>query len=158
VEALLKTFDLTVVDGYMILVVAVLFVILWKALEKTLFIPYIRLIEARERATVGVEEEANAAYSKAEVGERDYLLKIADARKIAMEKKLAIVAKAKGEAAKIADDATKEAERILLSARAEIKKDAEAARKATLLNAEELANDLVSKLKQPPAIVESVLN
>lgn len=151
-EEALKVFDLTMIDAYMIGVVSILFVFFWRAMERVLFKPYLKLIEAREKATVGAEEEATAAYTQAEVGEREYDAKILEARRSAMEKKLAVLAKAKIEADKIAHDATAESEKILAAARGEIRAEADTARTQLNDQAQSLANDLVAKLKQPPLI------
>ncbi len=157
-EALLKTFDLTPVDGYMILVVAVLFVLLWRTLDRVLFTPYLNLIDAREQATVGVEAEAQKAYVKAEVGAQEYEGKIGEARRIAMEKKLVVLDSAKKEADSIVEAAENQAEKIILAAREQTKRDAEAAKKSAFVTAEALAVEMTAKLRTPPTVVETSLN
>jgi len=158
VAEILKTFDLDLLDGYMILVCAALFVVLWLVLEKILFIPFLNLIAAREKATVGVEADAQDAYQKAQVGERDYQSKITEARQIAMEKKLKELDLAKKESDAIILKAESEAEQLVSAAKAETKINAEKARKDTMAQAESLASELTSKLKEPPSIVGISLN
>ena len=67
-------------------------------------------------------------------------------------------AELKKEADAIIAKAEAEAEKMITAARTEIKRDSEEARKSTLGTADSLANEIVSKLKQPPAVAKTSLN
>ena len=157
-EGILKIFDITPIDLNMIIAVGVLFVILWQVLDKSLFAPYLNLIDAREQATIGVEEEAQKAYVKAEVGSRDYEAKVAEARKNAMQKKLVAMDDAKKRAEAILNTAKEQAAQITAESKAKVWADAESSRREALSQAEGLAVDMVAKLKVAPTPLQKTLN
>ena len=145
-EALLKTFDLTLVDGYMIPVVSVLFVFLWRSLSKELFFPYLALIEAREQATLGAEKEAQEAQDRARNSREEYERKLGEARRAAIEQKLSLVHQARLEADRIRKKAEEEAQSYLLAVRKEIAREVEEAKKNAPRLAQELVADLLERV------------
>ncbi len=157
-EGILKIFDMTPIDLNMILVVGVLFIVLWQALDKVLFTPYLNLIDAREQATVGVEEEAQKAYVKAEVGSRDYDAKVAEARKNAILKKTLVLEDAKKRADSILATAKEQAAKITADSKAMVWAEAESSRKEALSQADTLASEMVAKLKVAPMPLQKNLN
>jgi F-type H+-transporting ATPase subunit b len=158
VEAALKIFDMTPTDLYMILVVGALFIVLWQILDKILFSPYLNLIAAREQATVGVEEEAQKTYVKAEVGIRDYESKVAEARKSAMQKKMTVIDDAKKKADEIINSAKEQAANITAEAKSKLWNEAEDSRRAVIAQADTLAGEMVAKLKSAPAALKGNTN
>lgn len=157
-EGVLKIFDMTPVDLYMILVVGVLFIVLWQILDKVLFAPYLNLIDAREQATVGVEEEAQKTYVKAEVGSRDYETKVAEARKNAVQKKMVVIDDAKKRADSILATAKDQAAKITADSKAKVWAEAESSRREALSQADSLASEMVAKLKVAPMPLQKTLN
>ncbi len=157
-EAALKIFDMTPTDLYMILVVGALFIVLWQILDKVLFAPYLNLIAAREQATIGVEEEAQKTYVKAEVGIRDYETKVAEARKIAMQKKMVVIDDAKKKADSIVNAAKEQAANITAEAKSKLWSEAESSRRSVMAQADALAVEMVAKLKTAPAPIKGNIN
>lgn len=157
-EAALKIFDMTPTDLYMILVVGALFIVLWQILDKVLFGPYLNLIAAREQATIGVEEEAQRTYVKAEVGIRDYETKVAEARKVAMQKKMAVIDDTKKQVDSILNAAKEQAANITAEAKSKLWSEAESSRRSVLAQAHSLAGEMVAKLKTAPAPLKGDIN
>lgn len=157
-EGVLKIFDMTPVDLYMILVVGVGFIILWQILSAVLFNPFLELTAAREQATIGVEEEAQLNYVKAEVGSREYEAKVSEARKIAYQKKIALIDEAKKKSDDILNAAKEEAANITAQAKASLANEAEGSRKQVMSQVEALAADMVAKLKTAPTSLKSSIN
>lgn len=157
-EAILKTFDLTLIDGYLIPVGALFFYILWKLLGKSLFMPYLALIEAREKATVGAEEDARDAENKINMHEEEYGFKISEARSQSVEKKLARIQQARVEAGRIISEAERKAEEQILKTRENLNVELEKARTNVFAEAENLAEELSIKLLTPPVVASATLN
>ncbi len=157
-ESVLKIFDMTPIDLYMILVVGALFIFLWKTLDSVLFAPYLKLIAAREQATIGVEEEAQKAYVKAEVGIKDYEAKVAETRRAAIAKKLVVIEEAKKKADTIINSAKEEAAKMTSDAKSKLWNEAESSRRLVLSQADSLAAEMVAKLKVAPVPVKGNLN
>ncbi len=146
---ILKNFDLNLLDAQMIAVCAVLFVVLWKTLGKVLFGPYLTLVEARERATVGASDTAQAELAKAKAISEDYEQKLMTARVAAMEKKLAAVSKAKSEADSIVEKAEDNAQELVRSVRWEMAKKVDELRTKAFGEVDALSDMIVNRVKNP---------
>ena len=146
---ILKTFDLVPADAVMILVGAVFFVILWKALEQSLFQPYLQLIERREAATSGAGQTAQEKLAKADDLNRQFDSKLLEQRVIFMQGKLAALDLAKGEADQITDNATKTAQSIIAAGRKQIAAKILEIKVASEREASALTEMIISKLTSP---------
>lgn len=116
-ESFLKIFDLTVQDGQMILVCAFLFTIFIHLMHRNLFGPMMNLIDSREAASTGAQQEAATLEQLAIETDRQREQRIASARAEFVKQKLEKIAASK-----------REAEAIIHSAEAQAKTDLEAAR------------------------------
>ncbi|MBX7142947.1 MAG: hypothetical protein K1X79_00700 [Oligoflexia bacterium] len=154
-ESLLKNFDLVPLDALMILVSAVLFVILWRTLAQVLFNPYIRLIEARERATVGATEGAQSDRQKAEAVTQQYEQQLLNARIAAMQGKLAVVDNAKAQAAQVIEKAEGQAQEDVRSVRWQIANQRESIKTKSLSQVQTLADLIIARVKNPITKVNS---
>lgn len=142
----------------MIPVVGVLFILLWRALDKNLFGPYLKLLEAREAATEGAHDEAHQAESKAAASIQDYQERMSEARRAGAEKKLTLVNQAKAEADRIIAEAEAGAQEYIEKIRAEISQNIEGIRKEVMADAEGLAEELCNKASVPPALARNEVN
>lgn len=118
-ESILQLFSLTPLDGKMILVCALLFFLLYKALDRCLFSPLIDLVEARETATSYATDAASDLKEHASELARAYDAAILDARVAATKAKFDQVAQARETATKLVQQAEAEAQATLARARDE---------------------------------------
>jgi F0F1-type ATP synthase membrane subunit b/b' len=95
---LLKTFDLTTQDATMILVWAGFFLVFWQILSTLCWTPLLKLVEAREAATVGASQRVEHLVREREELERTFDNEILKARIEGAKVKSAIVSGAKAEA------------------------------------------------------------
>ncbi|MCB0310956.1 MAG: ATP synthase F0 subunit B [Bdellovibrionales bacterium] len=155
-EQLLKTFDLTTLDALMILSSCVLFFILWSFLDRFVFSPYLKLIEARESVTTGAKQEAAEMAKRAGNLDRQYEELMTAERVRLMEVKLAALSQAKLEGAQILKSAESEAQRLTLEARESLEKlytsiKADVPKQAEDL-ADEISQKILSQARQPSLI------
>jgi F0F1-type ATP synthase membrane subunit b/b' len=149
---ILKTFDLVPADAVMILIGAVFFLILWKALENSLFGPYLQLIEKREAATSGAAQTAQEKLVKTDDLNRQYESKLLEQRIIFMQAKLAALDRAKNESDQIIGNATKAAQDKLSAGRKEIAAKTLENKAAAEREANSLTEMIVSKLTSPAGL------
>lgn len=149
-EALLKTFDLTLMDGMMVPIVAVFFVIFWWTLRSVLFDPFLNLIETRERLTDGALTTANDVKSNTAQILEEYNSRIFNARAENMKSKLTDVANAKAEASQIIQKAEDEVQELVRNERWQIQQNISELRKSVLGEADSLAKTLVEKVTSGP--------
>lgn len=157
-NTILKTFDLMPADPMMIVVCAVLFVVFSKALSKTLFAPYLDLIEKRERETVGQESLASDKLKR--VAQISELLekKIVEVRIDSVKKKNEELKKARDRAAQISEKAEASAQEQLRNARWEVAQNMDRYKEETLRDADQMARVVVDRLKSPDGFKMSVVN
>ncbi|NMC64412.1 MAG: hypothetical protein GYA55_14705 [SAR324 cluster bacterium] len=117
----LKNFDLVPLDVPMILLGALLFFLFCKLFGKYVVSPYVRLVEIREAASEGAIEEAAADLRAAAELQRDFDLKISQARVQAKAEKTSVINAAKRDGAKLVDAADFQARQLLESERAALK-------------------------------------
>lgn len=145
----LKNFDLVPFDVLMIVVCAVLFLGLWKFLDKVLFGPYLGLIEAREKLTIGAGDTATAERAKAKSLTEEYEQKLMAARVSAMEKKLGAISKAKTEADSIVEKSEHSSQELLRSVRWEMAKKIDEMRGKAFGEVDSLVDMIVNRVKSP---------
>jgi F0F1-type ATP synthase membrane subunit b/b' len=145
-EQILKSFSLTPTDVMIIPIAALLFVVLWKTLESVLFLPFLKLLEAREQATIGNEAQAVADLNQVEELQRSYEQQLQEIRIRALEQKYRSLESTKQEVEKLA--ASEEA--ALLESSSRLRSDLDVASKnaraALVSDAQELADQIVSKV------------
>ncbi len=146
VESILKTFDLTQLDVLMIPIGVILFVAFWKILTKSFLIPYMGLIEAREKATTGVDAAAKEQIEKSERIKIEYEQKIFDVRVEAMSNRNQVVSAAKAEAQKIVEKSEAQAQEHLRSVRWEIAKKLQNIKENLNQEADKIVSEIVAKV------------
>lgn len=148
-EAILKTFDLTLLDAQMIGVCIVLFVIYWKGMEACLARPFMTLAERREAATSGSVAEAGSLGAQAEKLEAEVEAALTEARIQAMRERLGEVGAAKKRAAQTIHDAEAAAQQTAKNARAEIEQRLGEIRARVMSDADQMAQTISDRLKSP---------
>ncbi|WKZ57664.1 MAG: ATP synthase F0 subunit B [Bdellovibrionota bacterium] len=119
-EGFLKIFDLTPEDGRMILVCAVLFAIFIRLLSKSLFAPFVALLDARDAASSGALSEAANAEQEAQEIDKQREHKIAVARAEFVKRKMDRIAQAKKEAEELVRQAEHQAQAFTEESRSRI--------------------------------------
>jgi len=147
-DTLLKFLSLDPRDALMIPVGTVLFFLLWKTLERKLFRPFLALIEAREAATSGAVETAQAKRVEAQEKSASYDRQLTEARISAMRGKLSALSAAKTEAAKIVEQAEGQAQQVLSEGRAAVTRDVQSLRAETLGSVDSLSQMIVERITQ----------
>jgi len=156
-EKIINAFDLTLLDGQMILVCAVLFVIFINLAKRTLFGPLLDLIDAREAATDGAETEALAIHKKAADLNHDYERQLVAARVAAVTAKLEVVARAKDRAAQIIGQAEQAAQVELTAAQNSLESLRAKLQADSAQDADAMAQAIVQKILTPSErVVQSV--
>ena len=146
---ILTTFSLTVLDGVMIPIGVVSFVIFWKVMEHVFWGPYLQLIEAREAATVGAGSRAGDVLAEAKKIRMEYDEKLNSARVAAVRDKLSKVREAADKAAVIVGDAEERAKDDRVKEREAIQSDMEELRRELVGKVEEMASGVVEKVASP---------
>lgn len=147
-----KNLELTAMDVKMIPVGGLLFFIFWKAMEAKVFIPYLKLFEAREAATVGSVGIANEIESEARSLQEQYKQGIFNARKDAVQQKLEKLEIVKKDNTAVLTEAETKASQISDNARKEL--EAKMAELSNSLNqkVENLSEEVVNKIKAKPRL------
>lgn len=159
IKSICDLFTITPFDALMAFIVfPLIFVAIWKLLEKVLFGPYIELFEAREAATSGAGATSTDQIQRAEKLEKQYEEELIQIRANAMSAKFATVQEATGKAAQTIGAAEDEAHRQQQEAREASARSLEDLREQAFRGADELVEGIVSVLKQPPAAVRSADN
>jgi len=117
-ENVFKTFQLSTKDVYMIYCCAVCFTALWIALDRVFFQSYLKLLEAREAATLGAADAALKLEREAMQLTEEYETKISEARRQAAAAKTKSIVTAKADAGRIIQEAQAQARTMLAEARA----------------------------------------
>ena len=144
--------DLTPWDLKMIPVGMLAFFLFWKAMEKFVFAPFLRLNIEREAITSGAMDTAQDLLAEAESIQQKYTDKINEARATAVKAKLDKLETARKEASEIIAQAENQAATIIESARSDLETNANKIRTDLLSEIESLANDIVQKLKTKPEL------
>jgi F0F1-type ATP synthase membrane subunit b/b' len=155
---ILKKFSLEPLDIPMILISALLFVALWKILDKKLFSPYLALLDARDSLTTGAADSARELLQKAETLTNEYNGRIVQTRVEAMKLKLEAVNAAKAEAQSITEQAEGEAQELIRNARWETAQKITALREEAFREADRMADAIVQKLAAPAKSGERSIN
>ena len=142
---------LTKSDLMMIPVGVITFVLLWQALGRLVFIPYLRLLEEREQAGLGTAQLAAQLTHKASLISQDYEEKLSLARVAAAKARMRVLVKAKEQAAQLLREAQDSAMRHLEDARSVIGAEIKTQRETIMPEVEVLAGELTRKAILPPA-------
>lgn len=148
-EATLKLLDLVPFDVVMIVSCALLFLVFWLVMEKCFFIPYLSLLEAREKATLGAEESAESGMKKVENLKADYESKLMQVRVLAIERKIATLENAKREAAQMLEKAEGDAQEQVRTVRWDLANKMTQLRQQAQLQVASVAELICSKAKKP---------
>ena len=151
---ILAIFDLTPIDGWMILVSIGVFGLFLRWWQEKIFKPFLALFEAREKATVGSTEEADSLLEKATNDLKEFDQKLHQSHVDALQKKYALVDEAKKEAVSIVKKAEDESNKLVSEARTEIAAELTRARSELSSVVEELASDIVNKVTTPHKLTE----
>ena len=150
-EGILKTFDLAPLDVPMIVIGGLAFVVFYLLMRRSVFGPFLALVEAREAATEGATASASADLKKAAGLELEFEEKILEARVAALNEKSKKLETARKEASAILSAAEAKAQSILKDEREKLQTNIEALRAETMGRAEDLVTVIVSKLESPSA-------
>ncbi|MCB0339787.1 MAG: ATP synthase F0 subunit B [Bdellovibrionales bacterium] len=150
----LAMFDLKPGDGLMIPIGVVLFVILWQFLDKYLFLPYVRLVEAREAATTGSVSSARDVVERTQAVKAECEEKLRRARVAAMETKLTQLREAKQKASEIIRASEDSAKTEIQALRDTLSSEMSAMRNDIQKQAELLAEAIVEKVQAPPKLAQ----
>lgn len=124
----------------------ILFVALWLILNKILFQPYLRLLEERERRTIGAEHDSADLEHEGARLRAQYEEKIAQAQTAAYAAKDAILQEARQQREKILGQARAAAASKLEQARREISLALEREKALAAAEAATVAGEMVSKV------------
>jgi len=124
----------------------ILFVALWLILNKILFQPYLRLLEERERRTIGAEHDSADLEHEGARLRAQYEEKITQAQTAAYAAKDAILQEARQQREKILGEARAAAASKLEQARREISLALEKEKALAAAEAAAVAGEMVSKV------------
>ena len=144
----LKTFDLTQTDAIMIVVWLFAFVVIWKLLAQYFFLPYLKLIEAREAASSGANDLAQEKNKKADQLQKDYEKRLLEEKVKVLNVRTQQLTAAKREAQTILESAEKEAQAFTAKSRDELKTRMASVTRNVPTEAEALANLLIDKIRK----------
>lgn len=144
---LTQYFDLSLIDIPMIFLGALLFLIVWQALERTLFRPYLKLIQVREAATIGADSEAQSIRDEAREKNEAYEQAINIARIEAVKGRLSKVGSAQKSADALIESAARAAQGELQKSREELNATIAAAKSDAGKEVESMAALIIEKVK-----------
>jgi F-type H+-transporting ATPase subunit b len=124
----------------------IIFVLLWLALSKILFRPYLNLLDERERRTTGAQHDSGELEREGARLKAEYEEKIAQARVVGTATKDAIVQEGRQERERVLQQARDEAGRTLEGARREVQSQLDRERQLLASEVAEVARDMVSKI------------
>lgn len=124
----------------------IIFVLLWLALSKILFRPYLNLLDERERRTTGAQHDSAELEREGARLKAEYEEKIAQARAAGTATKDAIVQEGRQERERLLQQARDEAARTLEGARREVQSQLERERQLLASEVAVVARDMVSKI------------
>lgn len=151
VQKILQTFTITEQDVAMICAWALFFAAFVSLMSKYVFGPFLRLVEARERATSGAQVQARAITERAERLSAEFDQKITQTRIESMKLKIEEITKAKVEASRIVEEGEREAREITRRAREEIEARLGALREEVQQKSDALVEMVVQKVRSIPA-------
>jgi len=124
----------------------VIFLVLWLILSRVLFRPYVAVLEERERATSGAQEDTEALEYEGARLKAQYEEQLARAQAAAAAAKETILQEARRQRENIMSQAREQATASLEKARAEIRAQVEKDRQRATADIGDLARDMVSKI------------
>jgi F0F1-type ATP synthase membrane subunit b/b' len=147
----LKTFDLAARDLYIIPIAAIVFWFFYTVIKRSVFDPYLALLDAREAASSGAAADASAMLHDAAEIDQHTDAKIVEARIAFMREKLARTNKAKQETEAAIKQAEVEAQQKLQRGRAELLAKRQNLESQLQRDAEAMAKTIVSKVLTEPS-------
>jgi F0F1-type ATP synthase membrane subunit b/b' len=132
----------------MILVWAIVFVGFWKLIDKYLFSPYLRLVEAREEGTSGALSKARDTEAKAEILLKEYESRIIEERIHAMKIKLSKLSDAKKKASEIVERAQNEAEEYVKNARSKVTASIASIKQESFQDVDKMSDMIVQRIRE----------
>ena len=147
---ILKMFDLTPLDLKMIAVWAVAFVVLWKLMGRFFILPYMRLVEAREAATIAARETAVELTRSADELQLEYDRRISSERGRFLQQKQESLDRVKAEADSILESAERDSRQYRDAFRGELQRELQDLKSAAASQTGSVAAMLVEKLKKIP--------
>ncbi len=127
----------------------------WKLASKNLFEPFLKLYEAREKATEGAELDADQYLQEAEAIESEVADTILAARKEAVEQKLQGLQEAGSRAADKVHKAENEASAYLNKGREEIEVMRAKLEAELSSQVDDMVESIVQSVKQPPELAQA---
>jgi F0F1-type ATP synthase membrane subunit b/b' len=143
---MLEALSLTPIDAVMIPIGSVLMFFLWRALEKSVFIKFLTLNEAREAKTTGALEKASFDQATAETIESENEAKRAEARFQAMKQKNDFLTTIRTQAAALVEKAESEGQAFLKISREDIEKEVKTFEQALRSQTVAITKDVSAKL------------
>lgn len=123
-----------------------IFTVLFLLLRFFFFVPFLRLIELREKETSGAEKDAAELLKKAEANEAEYGAKLSAVKKQARDNSESILARAKTDAAQRVNTARAGTKEKIETGRAKIMTEAKGALESARSQSERIAGMIVAKL------------
>ena len=137
---------LTFPPDWSFVVQIVSFLVLWFGLKRLLFDPTLRVLEERERRTVGERHAADALRTTAELSATDYERRMHEMRiRLGAESEATFKA-IEGEERKILSDAREQASAQLMQLRERLSRQASEARPALTSEAQSLAGKMLERV------------
>lgn len=143
-----KTFDLTISDVRMILLFTLVFPIILKSLQNSIFKPFLRLIEAREAATLGAAQMIQDLRQQHEDLRQQLESKLAATRLTALQKKGERLKETRQQASQKVLAAENSAKATVSAEREKIKLEFQTLQEGLVAQNSSLAEALVEKIRK----------
>jgi F-type H+-transporting ATPase subunit b len=137
---------MTISADYTFFIQIALFVVMWYGLKRLLFDPMVRLLEERERRTIGAREEAQRLSAAAELSGAEYEHRLQELRHTLSAEADADRAATLAEEQRVLSAARDEAGTRLAQLREALERDAAAARPALATEARQLAGLMLERV------------
>lgn len=145
-EEILRIFTLNYRDALMILISAGLFFTFWKSIENLVFKDFFRLIEKREKDTVGALHEAESMLKKVSEINLNFEKTLQETRALSLKDKEKKIATAQVEANKILSDTQLQAEKIIKDGKVEVKRSIAEISSQLAVRSDDLAATIFQKV------------
>jgi F0F1-type ATP synthase membrane subunit b/b' len=156
IKPTLTLFNLTEMDFFFgFFFTPIFFFVFWRLMAKVVFAPFIGLAEAREAATTGAQDEADAYVREAQERANTLEEALFSARAKAVEQRSRKVSEAAQEAQGILASAENDAKELLKNARAETEQLSKRLREDLFSKSDELVEQTVKALTVVPSPASS---
>ncbi len=147
-SAVFKTFDLTISDVRMILLFTLVFPVILKSLQNSIFKPFLRLIEAREAATLGAAQMIQDLRQQHDDLRQQLESKLAATRLTALQKKGERLKEVRQQASQKVLAAENSAKATVSAEREKIKLEFQTLQEGLVAQNSSLAEALVEKIRK----------